>query len=96
MAMENEKKLRITKKITRREYMSILWIFENLEEYKQTGKVNYDFNQFDDAALSEQDKFSFRVTKDEKKIIDKYLDNFVGYVSLGAYAGTVKKNKRTE
>lgn len=85
------KRKSIVRKITTRENIALLWIFENKEEYLQTGKVNFNFDDFDDAELAKKDKFYFRVTDEEKTIMDDYLARFVQGVSLGAYLGTLKK-----
>lgn len=85
------KRKSIVRKITIRENIALLWIFENKEEYLQTGKVNFNFDDYDDAELAKKDKFYFRVTDEEKIIMDDYLARFVQGVSLGAYLGTLKK-----
>lgn len=86
-----KKRKTIVRKITTRENIALLWIFENREEYAQTGKVNFCFDDFDDVELAKKDKFYFKVTDDEKEIMDDYLNQFVQGASLGAYLGTLKK-----
>lgn len=89
------KKTTIIKKITVRENIAILWIFENIDEYLQTGKVRFDFSDFDECELAEKKKFYFKVNTWQKQIIDRYLDSFVQGVSLGAYLGTLKRKSKT-
>lgn len=94
-ATKNDKKTTVIKKITVRENIAILWIFENLDEYMQTGKVRFDFSDFDECELAEKKKFYFKVNSWQKQIIDDYLDSFVQGISLGAYLGTLKRKSKT-
>lgn len=88
---KKQKRNTVVRKISTRENVALLWIFENKEEYLSTGKVNFNFDDFDDAELAKKDKFYFKVTDAEKEIMDNYLNQFVQGVSLGAYVGTLKK-----
>jgi len=85
------KRTPVVRKMTRREFMSLLWIFQNKEMYQKTGEVQFDFSVYDDKALAEKQKFRFVATEEEKELMRDFLDSFPARISLEAYCCTVPK-----
>lgn len=84
-----QKKTTITKKMTLREYLTVCWMFENIEKYNAGERV--DLSECDDVELSKEGKYSFRLTSMQKEQFDSFFDQFVTGKSFAAILGTVKK-----
>ena len=84
-----QKKTTITKKMTLREYLTVCWMFENMERYQIGERV--DLSDCDDIELSKESKYSFRLNAEQKIAFDNFFDQFVTGKSFAAILGTVKK-----
>lgn len=87
--MAGIKKVTITRKMSLREYVSLLWLFENPDKVDTNERL--DLSEYDDNALSVVDKYTFRVTPEQKEICDKFFSRFVGGVSVASILGKIKK-----
>lgn len=89
MEKDIERRTTITKKMTLREYLTVCWMFENVEQYKNGLRV--DLSDCDDIELSKEGKYSFRLTAEQKVMFDEFFNRFVTGKSFAAILGMVKK-----
>lgn len=81
-----ERKITYNKVMTLRDYA-------NLAYFLETGEYERDFTGCDQKALKESKKYSLRLTKEDKKLVDKFFSRFKLGISADSIFDTIPKEK---
>lgn len=82
-------KITVTKKMSMREFLNILWMFENMAAFNRGERP--DLSADLESELAKVEKRTFRFTEEEKKIFDDYFDKYVGRKSFDEWHTKVGK-----
>ena len=89
MKEKKERKITYNKVMTLRDYA-------NLAYFLETGEYERDFTGCDPKALLEEKKYSMRLTKEDKKLVDKFFDRFKLGVSADTIFASIPKEKKIQ
>lgn len=89
MKEKKERKITYNKVMTLRDYA-------NLAYFLETGEYERDFTGCDPKALLEEKKYSMRLTKEDKKLVDKFFDRFKLGVSANTIFASIPKEKKIQ
>lgn len=89
MKEKKERKITYNKVMTLRDYA-------NLAYFLETGEYERDFTGCDPKALLEEKKYSMRLTKEDKKLVDKFFNRFKLGVSADTIFASIPKEKKIQ
>lgn len=89
--MANEKKITVTKKLSMREFLTIIWMFEHPEEYAKGQRP--DLDELFEEELEKIEKRTFRFTEKQKEVFDSYIDAYVAVRSFDEWIIKIKSKR---
>lgn len=85
------KKVSITREMTMRDYINVLWAFENLGDYRSGKRI--DLSDCVEDALNKVDKRVFKLSEEQRKVFDEVFPDYVGGVSCDVVYASIPKKR---